>query len=1181
MMCFRSRGNSWVLLVVAVVAGLAFLSVQAAAQTSTGSIVGTVTDQQGSSVADVIVTIQSVSTGSVQKMKTTSTGTYSAIALEPGDYVVSFEAKGFRPGELKLSVRIGQASTGDFVLQVGSESTVITVESTAVAVNTVQATVQDVMTGKEIDSLPLNGRNFLDLAQLNPGVQIGDGGNFDPTKNGFTGISMQGRSGRSTRIQVDGIDITDETVGTTTMNISEDSIQEFQVAQSTLDPATSLTSSGSVNVVTRSGGNKVHGSGFYYFRGNHIAARVGQVDAPFDRQQGGFRLGGPFLKDKLFWFVNYERTVQDGTTFTNPPAPFSPFVGAFPSPFHETMGTGRLDYNLTKSWRTFYSFHHDQLNGVTGYGGNFLSPFSNRNITDSHTAALDGANGKFTHSFRFGYVRFRNEVADARSQVAGLPAAFPGGQPAAVAIGNDPLCLFGTDVLCLGPNFLAPQFTLQRNLQISYDGSVQVRSHTIRYGVQYLRIPEAVFANFVGLGPILNSNNTQTEVDFANTNPFGPGGASNPLNYPLQLATFGNGLGFFSELEGLGHPHGATNARRFATYIGDIWKLKPNLTVNLALRYGRDWGRINHDLPGFAPLEVLVPGAGRPVDQPNLSFAPQIGIAWDPFKTGKTSIRAGIGIFYDNILFNTSLFDRTLKIPAGLGNAVFVAGSGVLPGTTCDVSPLIGQPIGSVVDQVVACQAAFQAANLAAAQNFDPNGPPGFLDPNVFDFNSFGSVLDPNYHTPYSTQLNVGIQRQLTKSLFISVDYLHNTNVHYPLTHDVNFVGSVGTFNLAAAQAAISATLANCGVSTIAQAITLCPNDPQATGNPYTPRPATIADFAGNGLGSPARGLNGQFVPPGNGFAFGGLSQSFGQVGMISMIGRSTYSALQVRLHQELDHPVRGIRHMSWTANYNLSRLNAMSGDQDFLKNATDNIDLQKWYGPNNLDRTHIITFTTTIDLPGAVRVSLLGRISTALPATLTVPLQCNCPAEIFLTDLTGDGTGGDVLPGTNLGAFGRSVKLGDLNNTISNYNSSVAGGFTPAGQTLITAGLFTANQLRQLGGVIPSLQPAPSGEVALDSFIANDLRVSWRMRPAKVFHRWPEGLIIEPSLDVFNLLNIANYDPPNGIVTSSLRGALDGTPGSLNGTTQALRTNRFGLGSGVFSQGLPRSVQLGVRFVF
>ena len=132
--------------------------------------------------------------------------------------------------------------------------------------NTVQASVQDATTSTEIDALPINGRNFLDLAQVSPGIQVQDGGNFDPTKNGFTGISVQGRSGRSTRIEVDGVDISDETVGTTTINISEDSIQEFQVAQSTLDPATSLTSTGSVNVITRSGSNEIHGSGFYLFR---------------------------------------------------------------------------------------------------------------------------------------------------------------------------------------------------------------------------------------------------------------------------------------------------------------------------------------------------------------------------------------------------------------------------------------------------------------------------------------------------------------------------------------------------------------------------------------------------------------------------------------------------------------------------------------------------------------------------------------------------------------------------------------------------------------------------------------------------------------------------------------------------------------------------------------------------
>lgn len=1144
---------------------LVFASGRLRAQTATGSIIGTVTDPSGAVVPDVRITIRSVSTGLTLTRTTTSTGTFSVASLEPGDYLLSFQAKGFSGGKMQVSVRVGETMNGDFSLELGPETTTVTVQSAGTAqVDTVEATVQDVMTAQHIETLPLNGRNFLDLAQLNPGVQIQDGGNFDPTKNGFTGISVQGRSGRSTRIEMDGVDISDETVGTTTINISQDSIQEFQVAQSTLDPATSLTSSGAVNIITRSGGNAIHGSAFSYFRGNHFAARVGQTDAPFDRQQYGWHVGGPFKKDKLFWFANWERTVQDGTTFTNPPGQFSQFAGAFPSPYHETLATGRLDWNVSNNWRAFYSFHHNQLNGVTGFGGNVFSPFANRNLTDTHVAALDGTTGRLTHSIRFGYVRFRNDIGDARAQVAGLPSAFPNNAPAAVAIGPDVICLAGIDDVCLGPNFLAPQFTLQRNMEFRYDGSFLVRSHTFRYGMEYVRIPEAVYANFVGLGPILDSNDTATEVAQAAAGPF-PGGSSNPLNYPLEVITFGNGLGFFSELPGLGHPHGATNARRFSFYAGDVWKVKPNFTLNLSLRYNRDTGRTNSDLPGLSAVEPLVPGAGRHVHQPNLNFAPQMGIAWDPFKSGKTSIRAGIGLFYDNIIFNSTLFDRTMKIPAGIANVVFVTTGGVLPGTNIDTTPFFGQPIGLVGDQVAAAQAAYQAGSAAAAQNFNPQGTPGFADPNVFDFNSFNSILDPNYHTPYSTQLNVGIQRQIRGSLFVSVDFLHNTNVHSALSHDVNLVGSTQTLNVAAAQAAVAATESAFGCSTIDCAI--------ANG-------ATIFDFANNGLGSPASGLQGTFVPPQSGSAFAGRNTDLGQVGLISMIGRSNYNALQFRVRQSVEHPFRGVRRMFWMANYNLSRFNATSSDQDFLRSAIDNLNYLKWYGPNNLDRTHMITFATTMDLPAGWRVSWLSRFNTALPATLTVPFACQCPAEIFLTDLTGDGTGGDVLPGTNLGAFGRSVKVGQLNNVISNFDSNVAGTLTPASQALVGAGLFTADQLKTLGAVVPSIAKAPAGQVALDSFVADDIRISWRLRPSRYFHV-SEAFVIEPSMDIFNLFNITNYDPPNGITTHTLSGALDGTPGAVNGTTQAQRTNRYGLGSGVFSVGLPRSFQFGVRVTF
>src|SRR6202008_3696491 len=135
---------------------------------------------------------------------------------------------------------------------------VIEVYSSSLEVNTEQATVQGVLNAQQIENLPINGRNFLDLAQLEPGVQIQDGGNFDPTKNGFSSISFGGRFGRTARIEVDGLDISDETVGTTTQNLPASSIQEFQIQQSSLDLSTELTSSGSVNITTKSGTNSYH-----------------------------------------------------------------------------------------------------------------------------------------------------------------------------------------------------------------------------------------------------------------------------------------------------------------------------------------------------------------------------------------------------------------------------------------------------------------------------------------------------------------------------------------------------------------------------------------------------------------------------------------------------------------------------------------------------------------------------------------------------------------------------------------------------------------------------------------------------------------------------------------------------------------------------------------------------------
>src|SRR5579863_4650327 len=286
-------------------------SITANAQTTvgTGSITGVVNDPTGAVVGGATVTITNTATNSVMPLITNSSGAYTSGALTPGNYRVQVSAKGFSSVSGTLTVLVGNTATFNATLPVGQESQVVEVQAGSVEVNTEQATVQGVLTRDQIENLPVNGRNFLDLAQLEPGVQIQDGTNFDPTKVGYSSISFGGRFGRSARIEVDGVDVSDETVGTTTEDIPASSIQEFSVAQSNLDLSNELTSSGAVNVTTKSGTNAYHGEAFGVFRDHGIGSaslpHATILPSPyFQRNQDGGNFGGPILKDKAFFFID-------------------------------------------------------------------------------------------------------------------------------------------------------------------------------------------------------------------------------------------------------------------------------------------------------------------------------------------------------------------------------------------------------------------------------------------------------------------------------------------------------------------------------------------------------------------------------------------------------------------------------------------------------------------------------------------------------------------------------------------------------------------------------------------------------------------------------------------------------------------------------------------------------------
>jgi hypothetical protein len=1175
---------------------------------ATGSIQGVVTDPTGAAVSGAKVTITQRATAHVINTTTSSAGTYSSGALSPGEYVVRVESKGFKTVEIPVVVQVTVTSSGNVKLEVGQESQVIEVQASALQVNTEQSTVQGVLTGDQIDKLPVNGRNFLDLAQLEPGVQMQDGQNFDPTKAGFSSISINGVYGRTPRIEVDGLDVSDENVGTTTQNISMSSIQEFNISRSSLDLSTELTSSGAVNVATRSGTNSVHGLAFGLFRdkraggANYPAAQ----DLYNQRDQYGGRVGGAVIKDKMFYFLDAERTQQNSLAPVVVSAPFAAFSGGFSSPFRDTVLIGKMDWQLSDNVKAFYKFTYNWNKSEGNFGYDY-AVYANKDNTPSHAMGVDINQGSWSHSLRFGYLKFHNQIADAS---AGLPAAL------------NPMprvnILFADNGLQTGPNLLAPQGTLQSNHQIKYDGSKVLGSHIFRYGIGYNHIVGGGFAAFIGLAPL-----TITAVA-AGADPNDP----NPLDYPILQALMGNGQGFFTEKKSFGYPSGGQLDNRLSAYFGDSWKLRPNFTLSYGVRYVRDTGRQDSDLgtipcssidpayvtgplpcTGSTPLlDQWGPGLGKPVRQPNSNFGPQVGFAWDPWKSGKTAIRGGAGIYFENSIFNNVLFDRPPKLNQGLffadtvlgcnsstfgGESVLfpLPGGGVQPVTSINgkdlATQVCGQNMGDAGNDVADLQVAYQQAVAAAGAAANPNYVGRTLS---FSIPGAGlAAYAPDYRTTRSYQMNIGVQRELWRGGVFTADYVRNVSLHFMFSIDVNHVGDSKYFNQNAALNAISLTNDSfgCGQGTASVDIDCA----IAAG-------ATMNDYAGAGLDSGLALFNGQAastfgLDPDTGAAFPGINPLMGQGEFQFPGGRSVYQGLQTSYRQNLPSPVRGIGGMNLQVAYTLSRFEGNGGaDQNFNPVAWDFRNPAKYSGPTLLDRTHQFKFGLTFDVAHrGPRVSMVGGWSSAPPSTLRLLLPGGegnsaqtSAGEIFRTDFTGDGTVGDLFPPFgNPGSFMRSVSPSGLASRINSYNSSVAGTPTEQGQVLIDNGLFTLGQLQALGGVKPLITPPSSGQIGNADYKNFDFILSW---PIKI----REGMTIEPSFAAFNVFNFANF---GNTALPVLDGHLVnnggvGTPpvasgGFVNGTVTQADSNsyRTGLGSGVYAVGAPRQLEFGLKFTF
>jgi len=735
--------------VIVAVAGLLCTQLPASAQYDTGSIVGIVHDQSGAVVADAKVKVTNTKTGRVYEVTTDSAGNYEVPGLPAGPYEVKAEKTGFKVARVEDIILYATDRKGINVnLPLGTVSEQVSVVADATTVNT-----QSSETGASIDSnkvlnLPLNGRDFTSLIALVPGAITTGGfgqnslGGFETT---FAGVNVLLDGADATRIDVNAVSTQLGRQESRISRASIDSIQEFKVLSSTYSAEYGRSTGDIVNVITKSGGNTLHGTAFDYFRNDIMDARnfFETQPTPLRLNQFGGNLSGAIVKDKLFYFVNYEGVRQIVTTpdpqvvvlgqsvrasfapamqpvIATIPLPNAPglvvasdgtprpdlgfFNGNLRNTLREDTGSIKIDYNAgskdTFSFR--YNISDSFTNTQYGVVAGQVSPSYSRNHL---------LKGSWNHSItpsllnEFG-VAFNRPQTDSLGGGGGFPfflcSAFWGCSDK-VGFGATP-----------GPALFSnrrPQHSVQFLDTLTW---VKGR-HTLKAGFDIRHV-----VTHDALDP-------QEFLAFDNIDDFKKGQA-------LQLST-------------LGHTMVGVQNTNYGFFVQDDVRVTPRLTLNLGLRYEYNTVLQGELIGNFDTATLTLAPQGKPLYNPDRNnFGPRVGFSWDPLGGGKTVLRGGFGVFYSPMLtgaalglasnyqqsFNFNLFD-------------------LLFGTrTCTPSYGLTYPV--------------------------PNPLPTCTPP--LPANVTG--LDKNVRDTYSMHWSLGVQHEVIKNTVLEISYVGNRGVKLP-----------------------------------------------------------------------------------------------------------------------------------------------------------------------------------------------------------------------------------------------------------------------------------------------------------------------------------------------------------------------------------------------------------------
>jgi carboxypeptidase family protein len=701
-----------------------------AQQAAKSTLTGTVTDPNGAVVAGIRVITKFEAAGIRRETTTNDEGLYVFTDLVPGEYELRVEAQGFVTKETKVPValKVGQTVTLNVTLEVGLAANIVDIYEGRVLTDSTGSSVQGVIEPREVESLPLNGRNFLELALLIPGNAPAP--NFDPTKTNAFVISSAGQLGRGGNVTIDGADNNDDVVGGPVQNISQDAIGEFQIATNRFSAQMGRSGSSIVNVVTKSGTNELHGSGSIYFRSHDLQGLPATFDRtlgetpPFDREQYAFTLGGPLKRDRAWFFGSFEYRNQDGVVLagTRDLATRTIRRGFADAPLDDFLTTNRIDWALRERDRLSVRYSFQREDGTTASTliraiGSPSQRQSSLNKTNSVLANYSSVLSKDdVNDFRFGFSTFINDT---------LPVA-PGPQLTFPSIQD-------------GASFRVPQQTKQRRFQFSDTYTMNRGNHTVSFGGELQRVESDLDLKVFQQGRIeliedfpdfdrnLDGRVDDNDLLFAVT--LRSGVPDRPLLLPNTDNTY------------------------LAGFVQDDWRVHRQLTLNLGLRYELDTdvknvSRVDEINPLVQPFLV----GERTRDKNN--FAPRVGFNYST-EDARTSIHGGYGIYYDRVTLEIQTLERgldgrALPVEVRAGNLFFIP------------PPFLFDPVNGV----------FPPGAPTLANPFT-----GFVLPGA---GAGGiNIIDNDLQNPMVHQMNIGVQREFGGDFLLRADYLRNVGTHF------------------------------------------------------------------------------------------------------------------------------------------------------------------------------------------------------------------------------------------------------------------------------------------------------------------------------------------------------------------------------------------------------------------